>query len=82
MKLGKFKLNGELSLEYKYNGEQYGGAIGLPHKKGFYYAGEKSHIVLENIEEFNLFMQFIEQIAKSAYEEGHIDYEVRIIKRS
>lgn len=82
MKLGNFKLNGELGLEYKYNGEQYGGAIGLPHKKGFYYAGEKSHIVLENMKEFNLFMQFIEQIAKIAYEEGHIDYEVRIIKRS
>ena len=82
MKLGDFKLNGELGLKYTYNGEQYGGAIDLPHKKGFYYAGEKSHIVLENMKEFNLFMQFIEQIAKSAYEEGHIDYEVRIIKRS
>lgn len=82
MRLGKFKLNGELGLEYKYNGKTYGGAIDLLHKKGFYYAGEKSHIVLENMKEFNLFMQFIEQIAKIAYEEGHIDYEVRIIKRS
>ena len=82
MKLGNFKLNGEIGLEYKYNGERYGGAMGLPHDEETYYGGEQSRIVLENMEEFDLFMQFVEKVAEYAHKEGHIDYEIQIIKRS